>query len=176
MTDSTWATVADVAALTGVTVTQAFVNQAAAIISQKTGAVDDTTIFPAGFISKRDMYWLKQAVCYEAAWMISQPDLFGRLDATQVQVGRADGVQLKADANVLAPLARGALKRLSWRGSRTVMDRRVRQWLLSQDLLARQRYLQALGVGAGSGSGSGMGYLDESQPQGDDNALPWSPI
>lgn len=173
MSDTTWATPAAVLALTGVSVDQSMVDLAASVISQKTGAIDDATIMPAGFIGPRDLYWLGQAVMFQAAWMPSQPDLLGRLDATEVM---ADGqrVYLKADANVLAPLARGAMKRLSWRGSRTAMDRRVAGWLRAQDLLARERYLAALrGLNGGAG---GMGMLDPSQPQGNDASLPWSPL
>jgi hypothetical protein len=117
MADTTWATTDDVADLTGVTVEQATVNQAAAIIAQKCGAIEAQAV---GKINSRDLYWLGQAVAFQAAWMVSQPDVFGRLDATDVMDGRAQHVALKPDANVLAPLAKGALKRLSWRGSRSV--------------------------------------------------------
>lgn len=69
--------------------------------------------------TRRDLYWLRQAVAFQAAWLADTPDYLERND---VESASQDGqsVTLKQDALVLAPLARRAIKKLSWRGSRSI--------------------------------------------------------
>lgn len=120
MADATWATIADVAALTGKTVTQAVLNQAESIVETLTGAVAE---FAADLVSARDQHFLKKAVAYEAAWLADQPDAFTRSDVSSAsQDGQA--ATFKPDALVLAPMARKAILRLSWRGTRTIRPTR----------------------------------------------------
>ncbi|WP_018502990.1 hypothetical protein [Parafrankia discariae] len=115
-----WATTADVAALTGVTVTDALLAQAQGVIDIHAGRTwaDDLTR-----VGDRDRSWLALAVAYQAAWMAAQIDLFSRTEVTAVN---QDGMQYSPgheDAMVLAPLARRSLRRLSWRRSRSVRVR-----------------------------------------------------
>lgn len=116
---STWASVADVKNLTGVDLVAGVVNHAEQTIEISTGAIAAWTI---GRLSRRDLYWLKLAVAHQAVWEKDQPDLLTRTD---VKSFSQDGVSadLKPDALVLAPLARRALNRCSWRGTRTVGGR-----------------------------------------------------
>lgn len=117
MSATLWASVADITAATGVTVNASTRSIAANAIELTTGlieAVERTDI------SDRDRYWLKLAVCYQAAWIVAQPDYLERnAIASASQDGQA-ATGGNPDWLVLAPLARKALKRLSWRGVRTV--------------------------------------------------------
>ncbi len=111
-----WATPDDVLALIGITVPLSAVNEAARTIEILTGLIESV---PRVNIADRDLYWLKLAVCYQAAWLPTQPDF---LERTDISAATQDGqsVTLKPDALVLAPMARRSLKRLSWRGARSV--------------------------------------------------------
>ena len=112
-----WATIVDVTTLTGKTVTQQQRDQAAATIELHCGAIESVE---RPDVSGRDLYWLKLAVSYQAAWLAAQPDLFERNDvASAAQDG--ESANFRPDAHTLAPLARKALKRLSWRGPRTLV-------------------------------------------------------
>ena len=117
MSATLWASVADITAATGVTVDASTRSIAANAIELTTGlieAVERTDI------SERDRYWLKLAVCYQAAWIVAQPDYLERnAIASASQDGQA-ATGGNPDWLALAPLARKALKRLSWRGVRTV--------------------------------------------------------
>lgn len=114
---STWATTQDVRDLTGVTVTDAQVMMATAVIETDGGArlvkLDDK------YVSDRNLDWLRRAVAYQAAWMIAHPDYFIRMDVANLS---QDGVSatFRRDSMTLAPLAKRCLGRLSWRGTRTV--------------------------------------------------------
>ena len=111
-----WATVADVQNLTGKIVTEQHRNEAAATIELHIGLIESVERTD---ISERDRYWLKQATCYQAAWVKAQADLYERND---VESAGQDGesADFRPDAHTLAPLARKAIKRLSWRGPRTI--------------------------------------------------------
>jgi len=121
MTATPWATEADVAELTGKTVSAAQRTQAAATIELHVGVIEGVERTD---ISDRDRYWLKLATCYQAAWLAAQPDLFERNDVSSAgQDG--ESATFRADAHTLAPLARRAIKRLSWRGPRTLVTPRA---------------------------------------------------
>lgn len=115
MTTNSWAQAADVLTYTGVTVTDAGVMQAQAIVDMFTARTYDA--LPR--IGTRDLYWLKLAVSYQAAWMLSQPDLYSRLDFATISAGSRP-VELKEDTLRIAPLASKALKRVSWLRSRSL--------------------------------------------------------
>jgi hypothetical protein len=115
MATLSWAQASDVAAFTGVTVTDAQVMQAQAFMDMFSAR----TYEAVARIGSRDLYWLKLATSYQAVWMLSQPDLYSRLDfATITQGGRP--VQLKDDSLRISPLAQKALKRCSWMRSRSL--------------------------------------------------------
>lgn len=109
-----WATVQQVLATTGATVTAAQLAQ----------AQDDIEIFTNRIyadtdrIRTRDLYWLGRAVARQAAWIAGQFGLETRLDATQIQQDQVSST-LTGDGLVLAPMAARALRRVSWMRSRT---------------------------------------------------------
>jgi hypothetical protein len=110
-----WASAQDVIDATGVSVTDQQLVQA-----QKAVEVFSNRIYTdADRMRTRDLYWLGQAVAYQAAWLAGQFGLETRLDATQIQ---QDGVSttLQGDGLTLAPMAARCLRRVSWMRSRTV--------------------------------------------------------
>lgn len=112
-----WATVDDVATLTGRTIDQAGVAQATAVIELTNGGRQ--AMLDPDWVSPRVLDWLRRAVAYQAAWMASQPDYFERMDLKSLS---QDGVAavFKGDSILLAPLAKRCLNRLPWRGTRTI--------------------------------------------------------
>jgi hypothetical protein len=112
---SAWATPQQVIDITGVTVTDAQLGQAQASIEM----FANRTYPDTDRIRARDLYWLRMAVAYQAAWEQGQFDLNTRLDANQVQ---QDGIvaNLDARAMTLSPRAKQALQRCSWMRSRTI--------------------------------------------------------
>lgn len=121
MVAARWATVADIKNLTDKIVSDQKRNEAAATIELHTGLIESVERTD---ISGRDRYWLKQAVSYQAAWLSAQADLYERND---VDSAGQDGesATFRPDAHTLAPLARKAIKRLSWRGPRTLITPRA---------------------------------------------------
>lgn len=116
-----WATVDDVLDLTGKTVTASQLRQAVAMIELHTGAIEGVERVDT---SERDRYWLKLATCYQAAWLSAQPDAFERNDVSSAGQDGQSAV-FRADAHTLSPFARRALKKLSWRGPRTLITPRA---------------------------------------------------
>lgn len=111
-----WATVADVQALTGQTVSTAQVQQANGVIEMLAGRTYALAYSRTG---SRDQEWMRRAVAYQTAWLVAQPDLFGRLDLENLSsTGR--GLSLRDNGIVLAPMAKWALKRVSWLKSRSL--------------------------------------------------------
>jgi len=112
-----WATIADITELTRVTVDETTRRQAVASIEALTGLIEEVA---REDISDRDKYWLKLAVCYQAAWIDAQPDYLERNDVmTASQTGQS-ATGANRDWLVLGPAARRAIKRLSWRGVRSL--------------------------------------------------------
>lgn len=115
-----WATVAEVKDITGETVSDRDRATAVGIIETLTGVFEgadrpDTT--------DRDKAWLKRAVAYQAAFVKDNPDLFSRNDVTSAgQDGQSANFR-NVDAHILAPLARKAIRRLSWRQTTRKGDR-----------------------------------------------------
>jgi hypothetical protein len=107
-----WATGQDVVTLTGHPADEEKLAQAQSLIELAIGRTEDTATVE---ISARDLVWLKRAVAYQSTWMAGQSDLFTRLDVTQLA---QDGMSatFKDGALVISPLAKTALKRLSWMG------------------------------------------------------------
>jgi hypothetical protein len=117
MTQTTWATAADVLSLTDATVTDAQLTQANAAIELHAGRLYTEAAARTG---TRDLEWMRRACAYQAAWMLAQPDMFQRIDFTQVAEGGGRPVPLKDHGLVLAPLAKRALGRVSWLRSRSL--------------------------------------------------------
>lgn len=119
MAATPWATIADALALTGATVSAVERNLAAQAVELATGAIE--SVERTG-TSARDLYWLKLAVCYQAAWLVAQVDYLERSNVTSAS---QDGASVTGGADwlTLGPLARKALRKLSWKGTRTIAPR-----------------------------------------------------
>lgn len=116
-----WATATEVAEITGVTVTDAQLKAAQSVIELRIGRTETSPGgLPSSWIHPRDLRWLKRAVAYQAAWMPAQPDYLTRsqTDGTVIQDGAH--VNVTKAGQYLAPLAIVALKKLSWRGTRSI--------------------------------------------------------
>lgn len=134
MTDVTahWGTIADTQLRTGLTdVTDDELMQASAVVELVTGAIYDFTMVPANgntipLLNKRDEYWMNAAAAYLVPFMRDHVDYLTRMQAKAFsQDGQS--VTLDGDSLVLPPLTRRALKRLSWRGTRTMLPSRLRR-------------------------------------------------
>ena len=114
-----WCTVADAATITGATVDVVTLGLARDAIEFATGAIESVTRV---YLSRRDYYFLRQAVAYQATWLLSQPDYLVRDDVASFT---QDGVTINGspDRIRLAPLARSACRRLSWKGTRSFAPR-----------------------------------------------------
>lgn len=118
LTAATWATADEVLSITGVTVTAAQLLQANSVITIFANRTTEAVL------SVRDLYWLKQATCWQAAWQKDQAGYTTRHAVTEVT---QDGMQLIYSGGdtpnlasiTLAPLAQRALKNTSWKGSRS---------------------------------------------------------
>lgn len=113
-----WATEADVLSITRKTATAADIQSAAHEIESLTGLIQSVD---RPDLTDRDRHWLKLAVAYQTAWMLDNPDLFSREDVTSVSQDGESAVYRNTDAHILSPLARKALRRLSWRSLRAVV-------------------------------------------------------
>lgn len=111
-----FATIAQIAALTGVTVDESARNLAAQAVELATGLIEAVD---RPEVTDRDRYWLKLACAYQAAWLQAQPDYLTRNHVTNVS---QDGQSVTGgpDWLTLAPNARKAVRKLSWRGPRMV--------------------------------------------------------
>jgi hypothetical protein len=134
MTDPTahWGTIADTELRTGLTdVDDDELMRASRVIELVTGAVYDFVATPANgnttpLLNKRDTYWMDAATAYLVPFMRDHVDFLTRM---QAKAFSQDGssVTLDADSLILPPLTRRALKRLSWRGTRTLLPSRLRR-------------------------------------------------
>lgn len=146
MTQTAWATIQDVLTYTGVTVTDAQLAVAAGTIDTHAARTYDDV----SRVGTRDQYWLKLALCYQAAWMTAQYDAFTRLDIDALGQNRSM-THFNPNAMTLAPFAKKALKRVSW--------------LKSRSLHIQSPYTDGIGV---------LGT--DPLSSGSDGLYPWSPI
>lgn len=120
----TWGvTISDVTNTTGVTPSASDLAQADSIITIYVNRTPDAS----GGISGRDLYWIRSAVQWQAAWVSSQPNLTG---SSQYDSLSSDGLSVQTTAEwakVLAPIAARSLKNLTWKGTRTQRTPPVRQ-------------------------------------------------
>ncbi|RAJ70277.1 hypothetical protein K378_01442 [Streptomyces sp. Amel2xB2] len=110
-----WASTGQVTDITTATVTETQLVQAQASVEMFSNRIyaDSDRIRP------RDLYWLRLAVAYQAAWEAGQFDLNTRLDTTSAQQDGAVAT-LGDRAVILGPRAKQALQRCSWMRSRSV--------------------------------------------------------
>lgn len=118
----TWASVAEVLAITGQGVETVDVAVASGVIDIYANRTESAS---AGLMA-RDLGWLKSATAWQCVWQKDQPGYEARSVASSYS---QDGLTVShtAEWNVaLAPLAARALKNLSWKGSRTLRVANVR--------------------------------------------------
>ena len=120
MAATPWATIADVDEVTGKTVTAKERGIAVRSLEPLIGVIEAVE---RPDISDRDRYWLKLATCYQAAFVLDNPDLFSRADVTSASQDGESANFRNVDAHLLAPLARKCIRRLSWRGLTRSKDR-----------------------------------------------------
>ena len=109
----TWATAQDVIDKTGMTVSDAVLKQAQAVVELFSDTSEDAS--DAGNISPKNLRMLNLAVCYQAAWITQHPDAFTNIDLTNFNQDQVSGTLAHANALILAPLAKRAIDRLSWK-------------------------------------------------------------
>jgi hypothetical protein len=74
-------------------------------------------------LTDNDAYWLRLATCMQARWLSENPDYLSMHDLRTVsQVGVSS--QPTPEGLIISPLARMALKNLSWVGSRSLSIKR----------------------------------------------------
>lgn len=106
-----WADAADVLLYTKQVVTDDDLLRAQDIIELFSG----TTFLSTANLSARNLRMLNRAVAYQAGWMIEHPDLYTHTDADSVSSDGATVTKAHENADLLAPLARRFLSRLTWR-------------------------------------------------------------
>lgn len=124
MTATPFATVAQILATVKRNVTGDTRDLAAQAIEMHTGLIEAVD---RPDISDRDRYWLMLATSYQAVWLMSQPDYLERLAVGTVTQDGHSATPGNPDWLTLAPAARKCLKRLNWRGVRTVQTAGVRR-------------------------------------------------
>lgn len=114
-----WATAAETLTYTGITVTDDEIEQAQAMVEMFADVTEDAN----ANMKSKNLRLLKMAVAYQAAWITEHPDVFTHVDvSTMLQ----DGLQFVSgheNAFLLAPMARRAIARLSWRRNRSIKTR-----------------------------------------------------
>ena len=112
-----WATTDDVSLITGATVTDGDLARAQSVIEVFVGRTESET--STSRMTTAALGWLRKAVAYQAAWMKARPDLFEQVSVKRTS---ADGqtIEFTGDGQLLAPFAKRALKRLGWKGTRSI--------------------------------------------------------
>lgn len=118
-----WATVGETLTYTKITVDQGDVDSAQFMVEIFSDVTEDAD----ANISPKNLRLLKMAVAYQAAWISDHPDVFTHVDvSTMLQ----DGIQFTnahANAGVLAPMAKRAIDRLSWKRNRSIRIKRSKR-------------------------------------------------
>jgi hypothetical protein len=124
-----FATIAEVLAITGVTVTDPDIYKAQALIETAAGRPEELIPLTA----TTDLLWLKKATAYQCAYIKDDPlSIFEQANVESVTQDGGFKVVF-GDRNVwLAPASQQALQNLSWRKSRTIktepFDYRSERW------------------------------------------------
>jgi hypothetical protein len=118
-----WATVEQVTAQTGVTVTPETLALASSIIDTFSGADEE---LPEDAISLVDRKHLRRATAWQAAWIPTKPGLVTDRENAETTSSDSQTISRADNADgLLAPLAKRALMSLSWVGTRTAIVRPV---------------------------------------------------
>lgn len=107
-----WATPEQTYSLTKRTVTEDDLEAAQAIIEIPAGTTEEAS--GAGNISTYNLRMLRNAVAYQAVWMLDHPDVFTHIDTDGMAQDGVSYQHAHAWAKLLAPLAYRCVNRLSW--------------------------------------------------------------
>jgi len=99
----------DVYALTGETVEDTDIALAVAVLESYTGRV-----LSAWQLSDNDTLWMRRAVAYQTVWQKAQPDLFERLDVTNLSYDEINVTPRDADSLLIGPMALRSVANCSW--------------------------------------------------------------
>lgn len=119
ITVAAWASITETQAYTGISVGQDNLDAAQFMVELFADVVYGQT----ASISTKNLRLLKMAVAYQAAWMTDHPDLFTHVDVSSINQDGIFYVQKHDNAYLLAPMARRALARLSWKRNRNIKIR-----------------------------------------------------
>lgn len=112
-----FATTQDVRELTGVSVNDEQIARGQAMVELYSNRGPDA--FES--LSTKDQRLIKRATAYQVAYMDAHPELFAQMDvAAQSQTDLSVSFRQDETAALIAPLARMALRGVSWRRSRSV--------------------------------------------------------
>lgn len=132
MSTDHWGTIDDTQERTGLDdVTDEELSRASAVVELVTGAIyaftaKDQSGNTNSLLNGRDTYWINAATAYLVPFMRDHVDFLTRMQASAFsQDGQS--VSLGKDSLVLPPLTQRALRRLSWRGTRTMLPSRLRR-------------------------------------------------
>jgi len=121
MPQSAWATTDDVATITGKTVTAEELAAANSVLELVVGRIYTEWHERIG---PRDTEYMRRAVAAQAVWQRGQPDFWERMDVKSIgDTGQGGSINLRDTALILAPLARIAIHKLTWRKSRSVVPK-----------------------------------------------------
>lgn len=137
-----WCDIDQVSLVTDATVTPAQMVRAQNVIELYT---DCFAYQPPPDMFARDLRYLQDALCYQAAWMGPRIDQFSNVDLTNQAQDGSSATVAHENANKLAPLAFVAIKKLSWfRSGRVRVDytrnRRFANWQEVTDAFLRDEY------------------------------------
>lgn len=130
---ATWCTIADVTNFTGVTVTDAQLLRAQAVI-ETFEDVDPGD--PGDHLTARDRERFRKATAYQAGWMYEQIALEQRTDVESLSQDGQSWRYAHPDAVVLAPLAKRNLDLLSWRQDGAVAPTETKRYATLDDVKA----------------------------------------
>lgn len=163
---ATWASISETQSYTGIAVSQDHLNMAQGMVELFSDVIYNQTIDVSGapLIGAKNLRLLKMATAYQAAWITDHPDLFTHTDIQSINQDGIFYVHQHENSYLLAPMARRAIKRLSWNRSKNM---RVRPGL---SRIIRKQYIQ-------EGS-SNVTYIEpgfENTPD-QDNGVEWSEL
>lgn len=130
---ATWCTTADVTNLTGVTVTDAQLLRAQAVIET---FEDVDPVDPGDHLTARDRERFRKATAYQAGWMYEQIALEQRTDVESISQDGQSWRYAHPDAVVLAPLAKRNLDLLSWRQDGAVAPTEIKRYATLDEVKA----------------------------------------
>lgn len=113
---ATWATASETLAYTGISVSEDNLTAAQAMIE----LFADVIYEQSDKISTKNLRLLKMSVAYQAAWMTDHDDLFTHTDIQSINQDGIFYVHQHENSYLLAPMARRAIKRLSWMRNKTI--------------------------------------------------------